>query len=110
MYSWGMAKEIQPGDLPQDARIKYPWAQWTNGNWWQARRGEDFNGDVESFRSNLYAYTKRHGLKVTTKSEGDVVAFKITRPLSDGEAAALVIGLGAAALHHTKDGKKDTEQ
>lgn len=73
-----MAKEIQPDDLPTDARTKYPWDQWTNGNWWQARKGEDFNGDLEGFRSNLYAYTKRHGLRAETRASGDTVAFRIT--------------------------------
>lgn len=57
---------------------KYPWSEWTNGAIWQAKEGADFESTTKTFVQGLYAYGKRHGLKVEarTNAEGGLVAFR----------------------------------
>jgi hypothetical protein len=57
---------------------KYPWDSWTNGEIWQVRAGEDFQSNVKTFVQGLYAYAKRHGMKVEVRadSDNDFAAFR----------------------------------
>lgn len=64
-------------------RTDYPWERWTNGRPWLAKRGDDFESDAEGFKSTLYSYARRHGLKVkTTVPNGEQVSFQFTRKRS----------------------------
>lgn len=57
---------------------KYPWESWTNGEIWQVRKDDDFTSDVKTFVQGLYAYAKRHDLKVEvrTDAEKEIAAFR----------------------------------
>ena len=57
---------------------RYPWSDWTNGQIWQARAGQDFESNIKTFVQGLYAYGKRHGLKVEVRTDptNDVAVFR----------------------------------
>jgi hypothetical protein len=45
---------------------KYPWEQWLDGHVWKLSQGEDFDVDLESFRSAIYMAASRKGIRVKT--------------------------------------------
>jgi len=57
---------------------RYPWSDWTNGQIWQVRSGQDFESNIKTFVQGLYAYGKRHGLKVEVRTDpqNDVAVFR----------------------------------
>ena len=66
---------------------RYPWAEWTNGAIWEVREAEDFSSNLKTFVQGLYAYGKRHGMKVEVRTSPDdgVVAFRF---ISGAQVAA----------------------
>lgn len=69
---------------------KYPWAQWTNGEIWQVKTGEDFESNVKTFVQGLYAYAKRHDMKVEVRTDADneIAAFRFVTGTQTVEAPA----------------------
>lgn len=58
------------------AGSKYPWWQWTDGNWWKIERGEDFSQEADSMRRTLALHAQRHSMTVEIHKRGDVVLFR----------------------------------
>lgn len=56
----------------------YPWSEWTNGQWWQANKGEDYIGRSSTFRSGLYVWAMRNGYSARTVMGPDWVKFSLT--------------------------------
>lgn len=58
--------------------IRYPWAQWTNGNWWKIQRGEDFSIETDNMRRALVMHAQRHSMKASVHRRGDSLIFRFT--------------------------------
>lgn len=74
-----MAQVLQEWpSISRTRQSKYPWSEWTDGEIWQVRKGEDFTSDVKTFVQGLYAYAKRHDMKVEvrTDADNDIAAFR----------------------------------
>ncbi len=81
-YTKVMAENVNPDELkrmPRGRRPKYPWAQWTDGEWWHAKQGEDFTVAVNSFRSTLANHACKYGLRVVTQQTETGMAFQFTQ-------------------------------
>lgn len=64
---------------------KYPWAEWSDGQIWKVAEGEDFESNLKTFVQGLYAFAKRHSMKVEARTDvpNSTVAFRfITGPQS----------------------------
>lgn len=61
---------------------RYPWAQWTNGKAYSAKRSEsDYKCSDAGFIATLHTYAKRQGLDVATSNPGEgEVLFRFTKP------------------------------
>lgn len=57
---------------------RYPWSDWTNGQIWKVKEGDDFESNLKTFVQGLYAYGKRHGLKVEVRTDptAGIAAFR----------------------------------
>lgn len=57
---------------------KYPWAEWTNGAIWKVSEGIDFESNPKTFGQGLYAFAKRHEMKVEVRTDptNGVVMFR----------------------------------
>lgn len=60
------------------AQTKYPWDQWTDGEWWMIRRYDDFEVATSSMRSMLMTHAKRHSKTVQVVKRLDCLTFKFT--------------------------------
>lgn len=58
---------------------KYNWKDMCDGDIWTAKQGEDFTCSMESFRTILRSYAKRHGLKVIVHTHGVLIRFKFSK-------------------------------
>lgn len=78
-----MAQTVDDGgwDLPSVRR--YPWHEWTSGQTWQIRRGEDYDVSTENMRTNLHVRASQIGCKVRTKKlrdpRGEGLVFQFQR-------------------------------
>src|SRR5687767_6256275 len=45
----------------------YPWDEWLDGSIWELSPGEDFKGNIRTFRSVALGQAKRRGGKVTPR-------------------------------------------
>lgn len=61
-----------------DTTTKYPWAQWTNGNWWLIKKGEDYERNTDSMRTGITNRAKRHSMKAEVYKRGDTVLFRFS--------------------------------
>lgn len=52
-------------ELPSQSR--YPWQEWMDGSVWELIPGEDFKGNVRTFRSIALGQAKKRGGKVRTR-------------------------------------------
>lgn len=83
-----MAKELTPEEastlLTQEpySKTKYPWDRWSNGSWWQIEHGVDFQRKVDSMRSGISTWARRHGMKAEIHLRGRVILFRLT-PLGE---------------------------
>jgi hypothetical protein len=57
--------------ISRTRQSKYPWSEWTDGEIRQVRKDEDFTSDVKTFVQGLYAYAKRHNMKVEVRTDAD---------------------------------------
>lgn len=78
---------------------RYPWSDWTNGQIWKVKEGEDFESNLKTFVQGLYAYGKRHGLKVEVRTDPNagIAAFRyitdaqVATPPAEGDAETQVV-------------------
>lgn len=74
-----MAYVVEPPDTrPSRAKTiaRYPWHEWTDGQWWQAVRGEDYTITDDGFRSCLYSYASLKGLRGESRKNDEGVMFR----------------------------------
>lgn len=79
-----MAEIVDP---PEDARgnagirkSKYPWAEWTDGQWRLAVPGVDYTCKDATFQFNVYQQGYRRGLTAQTRAiPGKGVMFRFIR-------------------------------
>lgn len=67
-------KSIRRGRTP-----KYPWAEWSDGQWREAVRGEDYTTTDKGFKSTLYGHAVRTGLRTEMFQTERGVAFRFVR-------------------------------
>jgi hypothetical protein len=78
----GMAEVVKaPDDLGRARGYRrYPWDEWTDGQWRHAVAGVDYDTPDESFRNRLYRVASLRGLSVRTHIvHAGRVAFAFTR-------------------------------
>lgn len=66
-------EKISPG-----ARSIYPWADWTDGEWWRLREGDDYAITTQSFQRVCRKYATRNGLKLETQLTPDGTFVRFT--------------------------------
>lgn len=67
-----MAEKLESYKFRNQGQIpRYPWDQWCDGGIWRIRRGVDFFGAVENFRSSIHNQAVKRGRKARTNREGD---------------------------------------
>jgi len=59
-------------------RMCYPLADWMDGQEHSIRRGPDFAVSVASMQAMLHQAAKRHGKRVATESENEIIWFQFT--------------------------------
>jgi hypothetical protein len=69
-----LPKVSRPGRPPT-----YPWNDWLDGRVWKLRRGEDFPSESRTFGNMAQACGARHGVKVETRTDGDVIYIRALR-------------------------------
>lgn len=52
-------------------RTDYEWAQYADGEWWEFRKGEDYEAQTQSVRASLNSWGKRNGYKVSSVENKD---------------------------------------
>lgn len=68
-----MAEKLQDYDFKARGTNKYPWEEWTDGDIWKIKQGEDFPVKIGSMRSILKIHATRHGFTLKTGSPEDGV-------------------------------------
>jgi hypothetical protein len=63
---------------------RYPWAEWSDGQWRQAVAGEDYTITGEGFRSCLYAYARAAGLRAASRKNETGVVFRLCPERKEG--------------------------
>lgn len=77
-----MAKKIPPQMLEHviknNPRTEYNWEKYADGDWWEFRRGEDYQVQTQSARSSATNWAKSNGYDVETATlkEQDGFAFR----------------------------------
>jgi hypothetical protein len=74
-------------EMPPHGNRKYPWDKWQNGRIHVAKRGEDFEIDVEEFRKSVNVRASKVGMKATTRVNGDTVTFRFWKPAPSRKTA-----------------------
>ncbi len=59
----------------------YPWHEWSNGEWWKAKSGEDFHVSTRSFKGAIYNHARRHKLRAQVQhlDDGPIVRLRFTK-------------------------------
>lgn len=79
-----MARKVK--DMPaRNAKDRYNYADWFDGNIWELTKGEDFDITVEGMRSSLHNAARRKGVMVTTRVRDDSIFVQVTPEETDGE-------------------------
>lgn len=66
-----MARRIDEFSPVQRGDGKYPWSDWTDGNIWELKRGDDFDSSLASMRQTCKKVADRRGLKLETRTRKD---------------------------------------
>ena len=67
--------------------IKYPWAQWQDGQWWTIEAGKDFTVTVKAMRDQLHTRAKTSNVKVRTHTDRvSKITFVFQKPGEDDVA------------------------
>lgn len=64
---------IKPG-----ARAIYPWASWTDGQWWRLYEGTDYITTTPVFQSVARNHARRNGLKLECQLTPDGTFVRFT--------------------------------
>jgi hypothetical protein len=67
-------EKIRPG-----ARAVYPWASWTDGEWWRLYQGADYPTTTQVFQSVARNYARRHGMRLETQLTEDGTFIRLTK-------------------------------
>lgn len=82
--------------MRQDARVKYPWAEWLNG------QSHEYRPDnITAFRNYLYETAKRKELYVTATVTGETVRFQFFDSLESYQSGKAK----ADRMRSTNDGR-----
>lgn len=65
---------------------KYPWDEWTDGEWRWAQRRVDYDTTREGFRAVLHGHARRKGLVCETYTDNlnPGIRFRFQRRYQDG--------------------------
>lgn len=66
--------KIKPG-----ARAIYPWASWTDGEWWRLVEGSDYTTTTKTFRTVARNHARRNGLRLTSQQTEDGLFVRFTK-------------------------------
>ena len=67
-----MAKQIEEYNFIQGGpKLKYDWGQWLDGNIWELKRPDDFQGNTQSVRTMAQRTGLQRGFKVRTSVVDD---------------------------------------
>lgn len=89
-YEEGETFEWQEADRASH-HLLYPWHEWLNGQTWELRQGQHFEGPAERLRRNAWLRARRKGKKVRTRlvrgnaDEGDAGEGLVLRAYEEGE-------------------------
>jgi hypothetical protein len=89
-YEEGETFEWQEADRASH-HLLYPWHEWLNGQTWELRQGQHFEGPAERLRRNAWLRARRKGKKVRTRlvrgdaDEGDAGEGLVIRAYEEGE-------------------------
>ena len=66
------------------ASLKYPWAEWSDGQVRKLTKGIDFTCEVENLQNAVYSWARRHDLKGRTSlaSHDQVIVQMLPRDTS----------------------------
>lgn len=77
-YPGGAVPKLPP--LP-DARVKYPWGEWFDGNDHELRKGTHFFSEPGTFKAQVYKFAAKRNLKVRMEWPfADVVKLQTYKP------------------------------
>jgi hypothetical protein len=80
-----MADIVDPPEFTRGRPPKYPWDEWTDGQWRHARRGVDYTSRDSTFQNTLYVHGHRFGLQAQTRATDTGVTFRFI-PLKGGSS------------------------
>ena len=69
-----MAKQIEEHSFnfkKAGPNFKYDWDLWLDGNIWELKRPDDFQGSSQNFRAAAQSHSRRRGFKVRTNVVND---------------------------------------
>tara|TARA_R100000808_G_C2073723_1_gene100201 strand:- start:26 stop:265 length:240 start_codon:yes stop_codon:yes gene_type:complete len=67
-----MAKQLEEHNFTKaGSKLKYDWDQWLDGNIWELKRPDDFQGSSQNFRAAAQSHSRRRGFKVRTNVVDD---------------------------------------
>jgi hypothetical protein len=82
-----MAHHADPAGVPKKRsgpRPRYPWHQWTDGEWWRLYQGVDYRIGTESFRSVAANHALRHDMRLSANATEDGILIRFT-PKEDSD-------------------------
>ena len=91
-----MARKLEafPDDVPGGGTRRYPWGEWTDGDVWEIRRGQDYDVESEHMRVNLHLKAEALSRKVRTKKfrdeDGERLVFQFL-PSEERQAVAIAL-------------------
>lgn len=59
-----MAQRLDTMPKRRGRATVHPWDEWADGSAWEVKAGEDFDAELESFRTQLYGKARSLGKKV----------------------------------------------
>jgi hypothetical protein len=76
-----MARKLDGQPPLEQTRLatKYPWDEWTDGDWWEITQGEDFTSEPSTMVSVLHNHAGRHQLQCEAHRRGNTIVFKLWR-------------------------------
>lgn len=75
-----MATKLKDMPKRRGRATKHDWANWADGSVWKVKRGEDFDAELESFRTQLYGKAKTLGktIQVDVDRAAETIVFRMT--------------------------------
>jgi hypothetical protein len=85
-----MPERLDEGLPERNARAKYDFSKWADGEAWKFVKGEDYTSSTESFRVNVKRWAKDNGFAVEARPfpaldrEGNPIPVTKTDPIALG--------------------------